>query len=299
MEEIWIKEFKQYLAIERQYSDETLKAYSEDIQIFSDFLKESGGETSFKQIKRLDVHAYMNFLYDKQYQTTSIARMISSLRSLYHFLEKNGYVTSNPFSYVQLKRHPRALPRFFYEKEMQALFDAVQGDDPMIIRDSALLESLYATGMRVSECTGLTLDALDSDVRTMLLHGKGSKDRYVPYGRYCQRALNRYFNKTRTPLMEKYHKNHNYVFVNHYGDPLTAAGVTYILKQIVKRSSLITEIHPHEIRHTFATHLMSNGADLRAVQELLGHSSLSTTQIYTHVTKEHLQNDYRKFFPRA
>ncbi|GAJ25563.1 site-specific tyrosine recombinase [Liquorilactobacillus sucicola DSM 21376 = JCM 15457] len=180
MEQNWIKEFKQYLVIERQYSDETLKAYSEDIQLFCDFLQESGSSTSFGEIKRLDVHAYMNFLYDKQYQTTTISRMVSSLRSLYHFLEKNGYVTNNPFSYVQLKRHPRALPRFFYEKEMQALFDATQGDDPMIIRDNALLEALYATGMRVSECTGLTLEAIDSEVRAMLLHGKGSKDAMYP-----------------------------------------------------------------------------------------------------------------------
>ncbi|KRM96295.1 XerC CodV family integrase recombinase [Liquorilactobacillus aquaticus DSM 21051] len=299
MEQNWIKEFKQYLVIERQYSIETLKAYSEDIRMFCDFLQESGGSTSFGEIKRLDVHAYMNFLYDKQYQTTTISRMISSLRSFYHFLEKNGHVDNNPFSYVQLKRHPRALPRFFYEKEMQALFNATQGDDLMRIRDNALLETLYATGMRVSECTGLKLNAIDSEVRAMLLHGKGGKDRYVPYGKYCQRALERYFKNTRTPLIQKFHKEHDYVFVNHYGDPLTAAGVTYILKQIVKRSSLTTEIHPHELRHTFATHLMSNGADLRAVQELLGHSSLSTTQIYTHVTKEHLQNDYRKFFPRA
>ena len=225
--------------------------------------------------------------------------MISSLRAFYNFLIKNELTDENPFAYVQLKRHPRSLPRFFYEKEMTALFEATEGDTQMLIRDRALLESLYGTGMRVSECTGLKMENVDLTNKKMLLHGKGDKDRLVPFGSYCQEALQRYFEQTRTPLMEKYHRDHDLVFVNHYGNPLTPAGVAYILKQIVKRSSLHTSIHPHELRHTFATHLMSNGADLRAVQELLGHSSLSTTQIYTHVTPEHLQRDYRKFFPRA
>ena len=240
----------------------------------------------------------MSYLYDR-YEMTSISRMISSLRAFYNFLIKNELTDENPFAYVQLKRHPRSLPRFFYEKEMTALFEATEGDTQMLIRDRALLESLYGTGMRVSECTGLKMESVDLTNKKMLLHGKGDKDRLVPFGSYCQEALQRYFEQTRTPLMEKYHRDHDLVFVNHYGNPLTPAGVAYILKQIVKRSSLHTSIHPHELRHTFATHLMSNGADLRAVQELLGHSSLSTTQIYTHVTPEHLQRDYRKFFPRA
>ena len=275
MELTWIEEFKKYLLIEKQYSDETLKAYSEDLQHFVDFIDETGGAKSFKEIGSNDVRAFYNFLI------------------------KNELTDENPFAYVQLKRHPRSLPRFFYEKEMTALFEATEGDTQMLIRDRALLESLYGTGMRVSECTGLKMENVDLTNKKMLLHGKGDKDRLVPFGSYCQEALQRYFEQTRTPLMEKYHRDHDLVFVNHYGNPLTPAGVAYILKQIVKRSSLHTSIHPHELRHTFATHLMSNGADLRAVQELLGHSSLSTTQIYTHVTPEHLQRDYRKFFPRA
>src|SRR5699024_7502069 len=138
----------------------------------------------------------------------------------------------------------------------------------------------------------LTVPVIDFDNQAMLLHGKGGKDRYVPFGQYCANALKKYFAKARTPIMEKYHKEHDYVFINHNGDPITAAGITYVLNQVVKQSSLQTTIHPHELRHTFATHLMSNGADLRAVQELLGHSSLSTTQIYTHVTTENLQENY-------
>ncbi|WP_027107274.1 tyrosine recombinase XerC [Ligilactobacillus ceti] len=299
MEQEWITEFQKYLRVERQYSDDTVKAYSRDIQTFCQFITDNGGAKSFAEINNFDVHVYMSFLYDQEYKTTSISRIISSMRSFYRFLDKSEYVTENPFAYVQLKRQPRSLPHFFYEKEMMALFEATQGDDPLMLRDNALLESLYATGMRVSECIGLEMNDIDYSAKAMLLRGKGKKERYVPFGQYCESALNEYFVKTRQPLMEKYQKDHQKVFVNHHGEPLTAAGVTYILNQIVKRSSLTTTIHPHELRHTFATHLMSNGADLRAVQELLGHSSLSTTQIYTHVTTEHLQRDYRKYFPRA
>lgn len=299
MEKEWLIEYQDYLNYERQYSSETVKAYRDDIRDFCRFLAENGGATSFATVTEKDVHVYMSYLYEKNYRENSVSRMISGLRSFYRFLLKNGKVDSNPFMYVQLKRHSRALPHFFYEKEMDALFAATQGETPTDLRNNALLETLYATGMRVSECTGLTIPVVDFDNHAMLLHGKGGKDRYVPFGQYCERALKNYFVNSRTPLMEKYQKEHDFVFVNHYGDPLTAAGVSYILKQIMKKSSLHTTIHPHELRHTFATHLMSNGADLRAVQELLGHSSLSTTQIYTHVTTENLQKNYRKFFPRA
>ncbi|GBG94877.1 tyrosine recombinase XerC [Ligilactobacillus salitolerans] len=299
MEEEWITEYQAYLKYERQYSADTVKAYSADIADFCKFLSENGGAASFAAVTADDVHVYMSYLYEKQYQESTVSRMVSGLRSFYRYLLKNDLVKEDPFVYVQLKHHPRALPHFFYEKEMNALFAATQGDSETDLRDNALLETLYATGMRVSECTGLSMQDIDFGNRAMLLHGKGKKDRYVPFGNYCSDALQRYFAEARTPLMAKYQHEHSSVFVNHYGEPLTPAGITYILNQIVKRSTLHTTIHPHELRHTFATHLMNNGADLRAVQELLGHSSLSTTQIYTHVTTESLQENYRKFFPRA
>ncbi|MCL5458150.1 tyrosine recombinase XerC [Loigolactobacillus coryniformis] len=295
----WLDLFIQYLNVERQYSPETSKAYQEDILSFINFLKNNGGVDSFKAIKLLDVRTYLSYLYEQQYSRNSVSRKISSLRSFYNYLVKNSFVAVNPFTSVQLKRHNAHLPRFFYEKEMQALFDAVQGDRPLDLRNSALLEVLYATGIRVSECVNLTLDAVDFDLSVMLIHGKGNKDRYVPFGHFAAEALDRYLTDCRTPLMTKYHAEHDYVFVNHYGKQLTATGVEYILNQIIKKSSLTSDIHPHMLRHTFATHLLNNGADLRTVQELLGHSSLSTTQIYTHVTTEHLQQDYRKYFPRA
>ncbi|PIO83394.1 tyrosine recombinase XerC [Loigolactobacillus backii] len=295
----WLDLFIQYLEVDRRYSPETIKAYKEDILAFIDFLKSNGGVTSLKAIKLFDVRTYLSHLYEVKYSRNSVSRKISSLRSFYNYLVRNDLVADNPFATVQLKRHNAHLPQFFYEKEMTALFDAAKGDQPLDLRNSALLEVLYATGIRVSECVNLTLANVDFDLGMMLIHGKGNKDRYVPFGQFAAMALDSYLTDCRTPLMAKYHIEHDYVFVNHYGKKLTAAGIEYILNQIIKKSSLTADIHPHMLRHTFATHLLNNGADLRTVQELLGHSSLSTTQIYTHVTTEHLQQDYRKYFPRA
>lgn len=299
LEKKWIAEFKEYLTVERQYSPKTITAYLDDLTEFADFLVETGNQSSFVDVTKFDTHVYMSMLYDKELKMTSIARKVSSLRAFYRFLLKTGHAKEDPFEYIQLKQKPRSLPRFFYEKELDALFLETTGNDKLSIRDNALLETLYSTGMRVSECVGLKVTDIDFELKTMLLHGKGRKDRYVPFGSYCYDSLKRYLGKARRPLMTKYNKEHEYVFVNHHGDPLTSAGVAYVLDQILKRSSLSSSIHPHELRHTFATHMLSNGADLRTVQELLGHSSLSTTQIYTHVTPEHLKRDYQKFFPRA
>ncbi|GAW99593.1 tyrosine recombinase XerC [Secundilactobacillus mixtipabuli] len=293
--------FITYLESERQYSPETVKAYREDLAAFQTFLAETGGNTDLLSVSKLDVQVYLSQLYDDHKARTTIARKISSLRSFYDFLIREALVKVNPFAYVTLKKRPQPLPRFFYEKEMTALFKAA-GENPDSVlakRDSAILEVLYATGIRVSELCGLTLSAIDFDGQLMLIHGKGNKERYVPFGHYAKDALQTYLKVTRAPLMTKYHKKHDVVFINHYGDPITSTGVEYVLNQMIARSSLTGDIHPHMLRHTFATHLLNHGADLRTVQELLGHSSLSTTQIYTHVTKSQLQRDYRRYFPRA
>ncbi|GAK47792.1 integrase [Secundilactobacillus oryzae JCM 18671] len=293
--------FKEYLVDERQYSDETVKAYLSDIREFSEFMKETGDFTSFDKVATLDVQVFLSHLYNLNEARTTIIRKVSSLRSFYNFMVREDLVADNPFEYVSIKKHEKALPRFFYEKEMNALFAAAKsGDNEQLnLRDSALLETLYGTGMRVSECAGLTLSDVDFNVKMMLVRGKGKKERYIPFGNYDKQALQDYLTQTREPLMQKYHKTHDVVFVNHYGDPITSTGIEYILNRIIERSSLTADIHPHMLRHTFATHLLNRGADLRTVQELLGHSSLSTTQIYTHVTRDHLQRDYRKFFPRS
>lgn len=293
--------FMTYLESERQYSPETVTAYREDLKQFQQFLTETGDQSDLLAVTKLDVQVYLSHLYDTHKARTTIARKISSLRTFYEFQMREGNVTQNPFAYVTLKKRPSPLPRFFYEKEMTALFDAAatNADPQLALRDTAILEVLYATGMRVSECCGLQLEDVDYSGQLMLVHGKGNKERYVPFGHYAKDALQRYLTDGREPLMTKYQKTHTTVFVNHYGDPITPTGVEYVLNQVIDRSHLTGDIHPHMLRHTFATHLLNHGADLRTVQELLGHSSLSTTQIYTHVTKSQLQRDYRRFFPRA
>lgn len=299
LEQDWINLFLQYLIVDRHYSPETQKAYQADIKAFVDFLTANGGLTSFKQVGTLEVQTYLNEMDQKQYSGETIARRISSLRSFYRYLVRNEFLQTDPFETVQLKKQRHKLPRFFYEKEMDALFAAIVGQEPLTQRNRAILELLYATGMRVSECAQLTIGQIDFGLRVILVHGKGNKDRYVPFGNHATKALQDYLNDGRVQLMDKRQQEHDVVFVNHLGNPITSRGIEYVLDQVVKKTSLTSGIHPHMIRHTFATHLLDHGADLRTVQELLGHSSLSTTQIYTHVTTAHLQKDYRQFFPRA
>ncbi|MGX7162659.1 tyrosine recombinase XerC [Enterococcus massiliensis] len=297
-EKDWPQEFYRYLIVERGYSDKTQKAYQEDFEDFSDFLKNSG-DGDFLTIDHRDVRVYLSFLNEKEYSRNTISRKIASLRSFYQYLLKQEIIEENPFTYIHLKKRTGKLPRFLYEKEMAALFDSVEGNQPLQQRNRALLEILYGSGLRVSECAGLQLTDIDRLGEVLLIRGKGNKERYVPFGSFAQQALETYIENGRVSLMSKKKKTHSVVFVNHLGDPITATGIEYILNQIIKKSSLDSKIHPHMLRHTFATHLLNNGADMRTVQELLGHANLSTTQIYAHVTKESLQKNYRQFHPRA
>lgn len=294
----WFQEFVDYLVVERHYSLKTQEAYRDDIVDFFDFLKGTGDE-QYLEVNHQDIRIYLSFLYDKNYNRNSVSRKISSLRSFYQYLLKQQVVKENPFSYVQMRKKTLRLPRFFYEKEIEALFQAAQGRTPLDYRNMALLEVLYGTGIRVSECANIQLEDVDFETNVLLIHGKGNKERYVPFGSFAGEALLDYFESGRSILVEKHQKSHRYVFVNHHGEQISSTGIQYVLKQIIKKSSLTAEIHPHMLRHTFATHLLNNGADMRTVQELLGHVSLSSTQIYAHVTKESLQKNYRNFHPRA
>lgn len=293
-----MQEFVSYLMTERGYSEKTKEAYQRDLNDFCDFLKNSG-EASLLPVSHLDVRVYLAFLNDQKYSRNTISRKIASLRSFYQYLLKHGKIEENPFSYVHLKKKQARLPRFFYEKEIEVLFASVDGTKPLDQRNRALLEILYGSGLRVSECANLHLSVIDFDNSVMLIHGKGSKDRYVPLGSYAADAIQEFVQDGRKKIMNHFAKEHDFLFINHRGDQITPTGIEYVLNQMIKKSSLNSDIHPHMLRHTFATHLLNNGADLRTVQELLGHANLSTTQIYTHVTKESLQKSYRSFHPRA
>lgn len=294
-----IQTFLDYLTNEKRYSHNTVIAYESDLLQFQKFLATDDKPANLLQSTHQDIEYYVSYLAEQQDERDTMSRKISALRSFFNFYLKRQKISVNPTEGVILRQNQKKLPRFFYESEMQELFDAANGQKPLEIRNRAILELLYATGMRVQELSDLTLNQLDFNVDLVLVHGKGNKDRYVPFGSHAKSALQTYLTESRNAIMMKNRKQHDFVFVNNHGGKLTSRGIAYVLDQLIKKTSLTSDIHPHMLRHTFATHLLNHGADLRTVQELLGHSSLSTTQMYTHVTTSHLQEDYEKFFPRS
>lgn len=291
-----LEQFKDYLAYERGYSNLTLTAYLNDLKQAEDFWKNNGGFNGFKQVTSRDIEIYIASLASTGLSQASQARKLSSLKSFYKFLTRRNLVEVDPTQTVSIHRKSKKLPEFFYEPEIKKVLDSLSASDKLTVRNKAMFELFYATGMRVSEVSNLTLEQIDFDVQMILVHGKGNKDRYVPFGDYAKACLLRYLNEARR-LFNPDDDNH-YVFLDNRGHQLTSRGIEYIMRKVFQKGGLSANVHPHELRHTFATQMLNNGADLRSVQELLGHKSLSTTQIYTHVTMERLQKDYEKFFPR-
>lgn len=290
--------FIEYLNIEKNASPYTMKFYEDDLHSFFIFLKAEGIE-HVKDVNHQNIRLFLTTLYDRQLARTTVSRIISSLRSFYLFLERESIVSSNPFAHVTLPKQRRTIPTFFYKEELEELFKVCQLDDPLGQRNQAILEVLYGTGIRVSECQSLRIDNIDLFLNTILVAGKGRKERYIPFGQHAENALRTYINDGRKKLIKKSNLETDIVFLNARGHPLTERGIRYILEKIVQDASLNLDIHPHKLRHTFATHLLNEGADLRTVQELLGHENLSTTQIYTHVTKDRLRSVYMNSHPRA
>lgn len=293
-----ISAFKEYLQIERNASPYTIQYYIKDIEEFFDFLmKEAITEHRF--VNYQVIRLFLTGLYKHQLSRRSVSRKISSLRSFYKFLEREKIVEANPFHAVTLPKALQAIPDFFYMEELEKLFTVNDLEDPLGQRNQAILEMLYATGIRVSECSGLRIGDIDFGLNTILVKGKGRKERYLPFGRFAEEALNRYLTDSRPYLLKKSGMETEMVFLNAKGTPLKDRGIRLILNKMVEKAALTIAIHPHKLRHTFATHLLNEGADLRVVQELLGHENLSSTQIYTHVSKERLQQVYRNNHPRA
>jgi integrase/recombinase XerC len=289
--------FIEYLQIEKNYSQYTIEHYQRDIREFFLFMSEQG-LTSLDDVEYADTRIYLTKLFDQQLSRKSVARRISCMRSFYKFLLREKLAGDNPFSLVSIPKLEKRLPDFFYEEELSQLFNSCETESAIGKRNKALLELLYATGIRVGECCKITLKDIDFSLSTVLIHGKRKKDRYVPFGSFAQDALDDYIQNGRPDLL-KNKDDHGHLFVNFRGGPLTDRGIREILNKLIEKSALTGKIHPHKLRHSFATHMMSNGADMRTVQELMGHAFLSSTQVYTHVTKEHLRNIYMSHHPRA
>lgn len=287
-----------YLQIEKNYSKYTIAYYQKDIEEFFLFMNEQV-ISNINAVTYPDARLYVTNLTERNLSKRSISRKISCLRSFYKFLMRENIVDENPFAMLSLPKKEQRLPRFMYEEEMEAIFSSIDHTTDSGKRDLALLELLYATGMRVSECCSVELGDLDFTLMTVLAHGKGKKDRYIPFGEYAKKALWEYINGPRNELLKKSAQSHVYLFVNQRGNPLTPRGVRYILSNIIDKASVNKHLYPHMLRHSFATHLLNSGADIRSVQELLGHSSIQATQVYTHVSKERLREVYRNSHPRA
>ncbi|MDM5316540.1 tyrosine recombinase XerC [Fictibacillus sp. b24] len=294
-----VADFLNYLMIEKNCSPYTIEHYEKDINDFTSFLKQQAIE-GFAAVSYVLVRQYLVTLHEKKYARSTVARKISAMRSLYRFLNREKIVEEhNPFAMASLPKKAKMLPQFLYEKELERLFNVSDVTTPMGQRNQAILELLYGTGIRVSECCKMQLKDLDLSVEVALVKGKGKKERYVPIGSFARGALERYINDGRKQLLEKTENKSNSLFLNYKGEPLSTRSVRNILNKLIEESSLTIHISPHVLRHTFATHMLNEGADLRAVQELLGHSNLSSTQVYTHVSKSHLKKIYNNAHPRA
>ncbi|WP_243719991.1 site-specific tyrosine recombinase/integron integrase [Macrococcus lamae] len=286
-----ISAFNAYLKNEKNFSIHTLTAYDNDVRSFIDYLNREG--LTLETFSYQQARGYLVYLYEKKLTRTSVSRKISSLKTFYRFVQLDKDEV-NPFDALIHPKKDQYLPAFFYEEEMSQLFAEIDQGKPFHKRDQLILELLYATGIRVSELVNLKLEDIDEEMMVIKVLGKGNKERIVPFGSFALKSLRNYF-----PLRQQYVRDHHYLLVNNRGGPLTARGVRYVLDQIIKRAGSVSDIHPHKLRHTFATHLLNEGADLRTVQDLLGHVNLSTTGRYTHVTKEHLRQTYLNAHPRA
>lgn len=299
-----IAQFIEHLQMLKHASPHTVRAYTEDLMQFVDFLTETWGTlSSWEKVTPRDVRRFLAQMQQRGLARASISRRLSALRTLYRFLIRTGTVTHNPTALVGFTVGEAALPQFFYESELDALWEAIDTSTPTGLRDRAILELLYATGLRASELVGLDQHRVDLQSGEVQVRGKGDKERIVLAGQASRQALVRYLQYGRPRLRQMARPlsagDDAALFLNCHGTRLTARSVARILEKYVERAGIPKKVSPHTLRHTFATHLLDGGADLRTVQELLGHASLSSTQIYTHVTQERLRTVYDQAHPRA
>jgi len=287
----FIDKYINYLKIEKNASEHTVINYSLDLRDFSVFLD----ERALEEVTYLDLRKYLAVMRQKDYSKRTIARKLASLRSFFRFLYREGYIKNNPASSVSTPKLDKRLPIFLDTDEVARLVESPDSTDISGLRDRAMLETLYSTGIRVSELTSLNTENIDFISGTVKVMGKGKKERLAPIGDKALKAIRSYLDK-RGPgkLREK-----RAVFLNKNSTRLTDRSVRRMLNKYIRRLSFREGISPHTLRHSFATHLLNRGADLRSVQELLGHMNLSTTQIYTHVTTKRLKEVYKKSHPRA
>lgn len=289
-----VQKFLRSLA-ERNASSHTIKAYSQDLENFAAYV----GSRTWKQIDHITIRGFLSHLYEKGLSKTSVARALAAVRSLYRWLAQEGEVEQNPAALVSTPKLPKKLPRVPTLEEMNSVLD---GEMPEIAsfpeRDRLMLEFLYGCGIRNSELVGINLDDVRPSAEAILIRGKGKKERYVPFGDAAKLALKSYL-PVRQLILSETRKNTPALLINQRGGRLTTRSVGRIIKKIAVAKGLSPDVHPHTLRHAFGTHMLEEGADLRAIQEMLGHERLSTTQRYTQLSMKHLLSVYDQTHPRA
>lgn len=294
------REYLDFLTYQRRLSPKTVDSYQRDIDKFQAFLDEEG--VLFDAVEEDHIVAFLaEEIYQNNVSHRSCQRRVSALRGYYAFMTEHGYVSHNPFLGVSSPKSEIKYPTVLDKDQANALLDAnAERHDELASRDQAILELLYSSGMRASELVSLTHRQIDFRQRAIRVKGKGNKTRLVPFSKTALEAMNDYYANLRPRLLSKnddVEKSDKY-FLNDKGRGLTVRGLEYILKEVERKTGIYLGLHPHELRHSFATDLLENGADLRFIQELLGHSSINTTQIYTHVTTKQMKDQYDKFFPK-
>ncbi len=291
MENNDLKNYLEYLKYNKNYSENTILNYEEDIKEYLDYLNREC--LSLYTVKYSDIRFLLDYYNENKLKSISIRRKISSLKGFYKFLGRNNKVLDNPFNYVTLPKKDKKLPQYLNYNEMIDIFDTIDISTFLGLRNRLIMELLYATGVRVSELVDIKIDDIDISNKSINVIGKGNKERIVFYNEVCKKYIERYIKESKDKRKD------NYLIINNNGKKISTRGIRLIIDNVIKETSIIKKIHPHTLRHTFATHLLNNGCDLLTVQELLGHASISTTGIYTHVTTSHIKEVYYKTHPRG
>lgn len=295
MKEI-INDYLSFIEIEKKYSKETVLNYRIDLEMFNDYLIDNK-LSNFRTIEYEDLRKYLVFLSNcKKYSNKSIARHISSLHSFYNYLMDEGIINNNPMNLISAPKKELRLPNYLTNNELEDIENSINTNTKIGKRDALIFEMFYSTGIRLHELVNIKLSDIDFNEKKIKILGKGSKERYVLYGSKCDYLLKDYLENARISFMKE---AIDYLFLSIKGRQISTSGIEYITKKILDNSGLNIKLTPHVLRHTFATHMLNDGADLMTVKELLGHSNLSTTGIYTHVSNEHLRKEYLNAHPRA
>lgn len=291
-----LMDYLHYLKVERGLSENTINSYGIDLKLFLEYLRENE-IPSFKQVNKEVIVNYMQSEKNNNKANSSILRSVSSLRKFFQYLAQEKIIEKDPMLLIDTPKKKQHLPQVLTKEEVEKLLRSPNTGQVLGLRDRAMLELMYATGLRISEIINLKLEDLHLTMGTLQTLGKGHKERIVPVGDEAIKWVNRYLEEARPKLLKQ--KRSNYLFLNFHGNNLTRQGVWKNLKAEVRKAGIQKNITPHTLRHSFATHILENGADLRIVQELLGHADISTTQIYTHLSSKQLADIYNRAHPRA